>query len=52
MYRTFAVWEVRREDEFSPLKNGTGNKDTAQTCRTDLMQQHIRFLKQAGTIIK
>ncbi|CAF5180283.1 unnamed protein product, partial [Rotaria magnacalcarata] len=46
--RTFAVWEVRREDEFSPLKNGSGSKDTAATCRQDLMLQHIRWLKEAG----
>lgn len=46
--RTFAVWEVQREDEFSPLKNATGNKDTAETSRRDLMEQHVRFLRQAG----
>ncbi|CAF2156020.1 unnamed protein product [Rotaria magnacalcarata] len=46
--KTFAVWEVRREDEFSPLKNGSGSKDTAATCRQDLMLQHIRWLKEAG----
>ncbi|CAF4363977.1 unnamed protein product, partial [Adineta steineri] len=49
---TFAVWEVCREDEFSPLKNGTGSKDTAETCRKDLMLQHIRYLKQAGAILQ
>lgn len=48
LIRTFAVWEVRREDEFSPLKNGSGDKDTAATCRRDLMFQHARWLKQAG----
>ena len=46
--RTFAVWEVRREDEFSPLKNESGAKDTAATCRRDLMLQHVRWLQQAG----
>ncbi len=46
--RTFAVWEVRRDDEFSPLKNGSGTKDTPATCRRDLMIQHIRWLEQAG----
>ncbi|CAK9188705.1 unnamed protein product, partial [Sphagnum troendelagicum] len=46
--KAFAVWEVRREDEFSPLKNGTGTKDTAATCRRDLMLQHFRWLRAAG----
>ncbi len=46
--RTFAVWEVCRDDEFSPLKNGSGAKDTAATCRRDLMLQHVRWLEQAG----
>ena len=46
--RTFAVWEVRREDEFSALKNGSGPKDTAATCRRDLMLQHVRWLQKAG----
>ncbi|CAF0760894.1 unnamed protein product [Adineta steineri] len=50
--KTFAVWEVCREDEFSPLKNGTGSKDTAETCRKDLMLQHTRYLKQAGAILQ
>ncbi|CAF1104212.1 unnamed protein product [Adineta ricciae] len=49
--KTFAVWEVCREDEFSPLKNGSGPKDTAETCRRDLIHQHIRYLKQAGAEI-
>ncbi|UJR14032.1 hypothetical protein I4U23_001031 [Adineta vaga] len=46
--KTFAVWEVRREDEFSPLKNGSGAKDTPATARRDLMLQHVRWLQQAG----
>jgi UDP-N-acetylglucosamine pyrophosphorylase len=50
--RTFAVWEVRREDEFSPLKNGTGSKDTAETCRRDLILQHLRYLKEADALLQ
>ncbi|CAF1091958.1 unnamed protein product [Adineta steineri] len=46
--KTFAVWEVCREDEFSPLKNSSGAKDTAITCRRDLMLQHVRWLQQSG----
>ncbi|CAF1435775.1 unnamed protein product [Rotaria sordida] len=49
--KTFAVWEVRREDEFSPLKNGSGSKDTAATCRRDLMIQHVRWLQEAGAYL-
>ncbi len=52
IYRTFAVWEVRREDEFSPLKNGTGNKDTPETCRRDLLLQHSRYVQQAGATLQ
>lgn len=47
-FRTFAVWEVRREEEFSPLKNGSGPKDTAAACRRDLMLLHLRWLEKAG----
>ncbi|CAF3366805.1 unnamed protein product [Rotaria socialis] len=50
--KAFAVWEVHREDEFSPLKNGTGTKDTPETCRRDLILQHIRYLKQAGALLQ
>jgi len=49
--KTFAVWEVRRDDEFSPLKNGSGPKDTAATCRRDLMLQHVRWLQEAGAYL-
>jgi len=50
-HRKFYVWEVRREDEFSPLKNGSGTKDTATTCKRDLMLQHVRWLQAAGAIL-
>jgi UDP-N-acetylglucosamine/UDP-N-acetylgalactosamine diphosphorylase len=43
---------VIREDEFSPLKNGTGSKDTPETCRRDLILQHIRYLQQADAILQ
>lgn len=42
---------MRRQDEFSPLKNGSGSKDTAATCRRDLMLQHARWLQQAGAYL-
>jgi len=46
--KNFAVWEVRRDEEFSPLKNGSGLKDTPSTCRRDLMNLHLRWLEKAG----
>ncbi|OJT08992.1 UDP-N-acetylhexosamine pyrophosphorylase [Trametes pubescens] len=45
----FAVLEVARADEFSPLKNapGTGSDDP-DTSRRDLLAQHRRYLEAAG----
>lgn len=45
----FAVLEVARNEEFSPLKNapGTGSDDP-ETSRRDLLAQHRRFLEHAG----
>jgi len=49
----FAVLEVEREEEFSPLKNapGTGSDDP-ETSRRDLLAQHKRFLEKAGATVK
>ena len=49
----FAVLEVARDEEFSPLKNapGTGSDDP-QTSRRDLIGQHVRFLERAGATVK
>jgi len=49
--KNFFVWEVRRDEEFSPLKNGSGTKDTPATCRRDLMLQHVRWLQTAGAFL-
>jgi len=51
--RNFAIWEVPREEEFSPLKNGDdAKKETPTTCRSDLYAQHFRWLKNAGATFK
>ncbi|KAG6837642.1 hypothetical protein H0H93_004918 [Arthromyces matolae] len=49
----FAVLEVARKEEFSPLKNapGTGSDDP-ETSRRDLLAQHRRFLENAGASVK
>ena len=48
----FACMEVRREDEFSPLKNGKGTgEDDEDTSRNDIMQQGQRWLTNAGAVV-
>ncbi|CAK7269707.1 UDP-N-acetylglucosamine pyrophosphorylase [Sporothrix epigloea] len=45
----FACLEVRREDEFSPLKNGPGTTDdNPNTSKRDIMLQGRRWVEAAG----
>ncbi|KAI5304473.1 hypothetical protein KEM56_006458 [Ascosphaera pollenicola] len=45
----FASIEVRREDEFSPLKNARGTgEDDPDTSRADIMKQGAKWVKAAG----
>ncbi|QIW97004.1 hypothetical protein AMS68_002522 [Peltaster fructicola] len=48
----FACMEVKREDEFSPLKNARGTgEDDPDTSKRDILEQGRRFLEQAGATV-
>jgi UDP-N-acetylglucosamine/UDP-N-acetylgalactosamine diphosphorylase len=48
----FACMEVKREDEFSPLKNAKGTgEDDPETSKRDIMMQGKRWVQAAGAVI-
>jgi UDP-N-acetylglucosamine/UDP-N-acetylgalactosamine diphosphorylase len=49
----FACLEVRREDEFSPLKNAPGTgEDDPETSKRDIMLQGKRWAEAAGAAVE
>ncbi|OAX81019.1 hypothetical protein ACJ72_04647 [Emergomyces africanus] len=49
----FASIEVKREDEFSPLKNARGKgEDDPDTSKRDVMRQGKRWIQAAGGIVE
>ncbi|ORY12390.1 nucleotide-diphospho-sugar transferase [Clohesyomyces aquaticus] len=48
----FACMEVKREDEFSPLKNARGTgEDDPDTSKKDIMTQGAKWVKAAGATV-
>ncbi|PHH91495.1 hypothetical protein CDD83_224 [Cordyceps sp. RAO-2017] len=48
----FACMEVRRDDEFSPLKNARGKgEDDPDTSKRDIMAQGQRWAREAGATV-
>ncbi|GAB7366398.1 hypothetical protein MBLNU230_g8195t1 [Neophaeotheca triangularis] len=48
----FACMEVKRDDEFSPLKNAKGTgEDDPDTSKMDILTQGRRFLEEAGATV-
>jgi len=47
--KKFAVWEVVRKDEFSPLKNSVSEpSDNELSCKRDVLELHYKWLVNAG----
>jgi len=44
------ILEVRRDEEFSPLKNARG-EDSPETCRRDISALYARWLAEAGVAV-
>nr|CDJ84732.1 UTP--glucose-1-phosphate uridylyltransferase domain containing protein [Haemonchus contortus] len=51
--QNFYIWEVEREDEFSPLKNAeSAGKECLSTCKRDLALVNRKWLEAAGAIVE
>uniref|UniRef100_A0A1I7XHD3 UDP-N-acetylglucosamine diphosphorylase n=1 Tax=Heterorhabditis bacteriophora TaxID=37862 RepID=A0A1I7XHD3_HETBA len=51
--KNFYIWEVEREDEFSPLKNAESiGKDCLSTCKRDLAFLNRKWLIAAGAKVE
>ena len=49
----FSSLEVKREDEFSPLKNAKGTgADDPDTSRKDILDQGVRWVRAAGATVE
>ncbi|BFZ60669.1 UDP-N-acetylglucosamine pyrophosphorylase [Saitoella coloradoensis] len=49
----FACLEVKREDEFSPLKNARGTgEDDPDTSKKDIMAQGRKWVEAAGAVVE
>jgi UDP-N-acetylglucosamine/UDP-N-acetylgalactosamine diphosphorylase len=49
----FVIWEVKREEEFSPLKNAdTAEKENPTTCRNDIFFLHRHYIQDAGGFVE
>lgn len=49
----FACMEVKREDEFSPLKNAKGTgEDDCDTSKRDISAQGTRWIQAAGGVVE
>jgi len=50
--RAASGMEVRREDEFSPLKNARGTgEDDPDTSKADIMKQGKKWLQAVGVVV-
>jgi len=52
--KKMVAYEVTRDEEFSPLKNGPGMavpKDSPETCLIDVCRLYTKYLTDAGAII-
>jgi len=49
----FVIWEVKREEEFSPLKNAdTAEKENPTTCRNSIFYLHRHYIQEAGGFVE